>query len=98
MEVYFRLECIILFLTQIAAGHVFGLGLAEDGEHGGGDVAEGAVGLQAKVIVGGDENEGNGIGGVVGVRAAGGGVDHGFGIAVVGGDDPSSAAGLQRLI
>src|SRR5208283_1376417 len=49
-------------------------------------------------VVVGDADERDGIGGVVSVRAAGDGIDHGFGIAVIGGDDPCAAAGLERLI
>src|SRR6266853_1197792 len=84
--------------TQIAAAHVFGLRLAEDAEHCWGDVAERAIGLQAQLIIVGNQDERNGICGVVGVRAAGFGVDHGFRVAVVGGDDPCAVASLQRLI
>src|SRR5437899_485011 len=44
------------------------------------------------------QDERNGIRGVVGVGAAGFGVDHGFGVAVIGGDDPSATSGLEGLI
>ena len=44
-----------------------------------------------------EQDDGDRIGGVVGVRAAGGGIDHGFGVAVVGGDDPGAAARAERL-
>src|ERR1700687_1574620 len=46
----------------------------------------------------GNENCRNWIGGVIGVRAAGGGVDHVFGVAVVRSNEPSSAAGLEGLV
>src|SRR5690348_10177367 len=98
MEVRLRAECIILFLTQIAASHVFWLGLAEDAQHGWCDVAKSTARLQAQVIVVGDENEWNGISGVIRVRAAGLGIDHSFGVAVVGGDDPGTAARLKSLV
>jgi len=77
--------------AEVAAGHVGGRGFAEDAEHGGCDVAEGAAGGELERVVFGDTDEGDGIGGVVGVRAAGGGIDHGFGVAVIGGDDPRAA-------
>src|SRR6266852_4507466 len=98
MEVYLRAECTTLFLTQVAAGHVFRLGLAENAEHRWGNIAESASGLQAQVIVISDENEGNRISCVIGVRSARLGIDHGFGVAVVGGDDPGATARPQRLI
>src|SRR6266436_7895763 len=98
MKVHLRAEVIILFFTQIAAGHVFRLGLAEDAEHGWSNVAKSAARLQAQVIVIRDENERNGIGGVVRVRAASLWIDHGFRVAMVGGDDPGTAARLQRLV
>src|SRR5258707_4602034 len=98
MQVYLRSECIILFLPQVAAGHVFWLGLAENAEHRWGNIAESASGLQAKMTVVGYENEGNRISCVIGVRSARLGIDHGFGVAVVGGDDPGATARPQRLI
>ena len=55
--------------------------LAEDAEHRRCDVAERAIGLQAQLIIVGNQDERNGIGGVVGVRAAGFRIDHGFGVA-----------------
>ena len=72
--------------------------LAEDAEHRGRDVAQRAAGFQAQRVIFGDQNKRHGIGGVIGVRAAGDGIDHGFGVAVIGGDDPGAAARLQRLI
>src|SRR5216684_7667054 len=98
MEVYLRAECTTLFLTQVAAGHVFRLGLAENAEHCWGNIAESASVLQAQVIVISDENEGNRIGRVIGVRAARLGIDHGLGVAVISGDDPGAAARLQSLV
>src|SRR5260370_4333099 len=98
MQVYLRSECIILFLPQIAAGHIFWLGLAENAEHRWGNIAESASGLQAKMTVVGYENEGNRISCVIGVRSARLGIDHGFRVAVVGGDDPRATARPQRLI
>src|SRR5260370_38434335 len=98
MEAYLLAGSLLYFLTQVAASHVFGLRLAEDAEHGWCDVAKSAAGLKADVIVVCDKDEGNGICGVIGMRSAGCGIDHGFSVAVVGGDDPSAAAGLQRLI
>src|SRR6266481_51957 len=86
------------FKAEVAAGHVGGRGFAEDAEHGGGEVAQGAAGGELEGVVFGDADEGDGIGGVVSVRAAGGGIDHGFGVAVIGGDDPGAAAWLKGLI
>src|SRR5882724_29429 len=86
------------FEAEVAAGHVGGRGFAEDAEHGGCDVAEGAAGSELERIIFGDADEWDGIGGVVSVRAAGGGIDHGFGVAVIGGDDPRAAARLKGLI
>src|SRR6267378_4941201 len=86
------------FEAEVAAGHVGGRGFAEDAEHGGGDVAEGAAGGELERVIFGDADEGDWIRGVVSVRAAGGGVDHGFGVAVIGGDDPGAAAWLKGLI
>src|SRR6266852_523058 len=98
MEVYLRAECIVLFLTQIAAGHIFWLRLAEHAEHRRSNITESASWLQAKMIVVGYKNEGNRISCVISVRAAGLGINHGFRVAVIGGDDPGAAAGLQCLI
>src|SRR5260370_19174932 len=98
MQVYLRTECIILFLPQVAAGHIFWLGLAENAEHRWGNIAESASGPQAKMTVVGYENEGNRIGRMIGVRAARLGIDHGLGVAVISGDDPGAAAGLQSLV
>src|SRR5258706_14437 len=89
---------LLSFEAEVAAGHVGGRGFAEDAEHGGGDVAEGAAGGELECVVFGDADEWDGISGVVGVRAAGGGIDHGFGVAVIGGDDPGAPAWLKRLI
>src|SRR5271168_712770 len=72
--------------------------MAESVEHGRCDIAQGAAGAQMQFFVVADEDEGDWIGGVIGVRAAVGGIDHGFGVAVVGGDDPGAAAGFERLI
>ena len=84
--------------AEIAAGHFWGLGDVEDAEKSGGDIAEGASRGEFEAIVFGKQDEGNWIGGVVGVRAAGDGIDHGFGVAVIGGNDPRAAFRLQRLI
>src|SRR6266700_4990624 len=45
-----------------------------------------------------DVNHGDWVSGVGGVRAAGDGVDHQFGVAVVGGDEPASVALLDGLV
>jgi len=37
--------------TQIAAGHIFWLGLAERAKHGWRDVSQGAAGLKLQVII-----------------------------------------------
>ena len=78
------------------AGHFTGLGNAGDTEQSGGNVAKRASGFQLGAAVVGDENERYGIGGVIGVWAAGHGINHCFGIAVIGGDDPAPAGALQR--
>lgn len=62
----------------------------EEREDGGGDVAEAAAspqgggGFPCPI---GDEEEGDGVGGMGGVGAAGDGVDEELGVAVVGGDE-----------
>ena len=46
----------------------------------------------------GYQNKRHRVGGVIGVGASGDRVNHGFGVAVIGGDNPGAAARLQRLI
>ena len=74
---------------------------AQEGEHGGGDVAQAAA--WAEDTVGGvwlvvDEDEGDGVGGVGGVGASGQGVDEHLGVAVIGGDEERSSALLHCLV
>ena len=75
--------------AEVAAGHLFGELQVQQAEDGGGDVAEGASVADAdlRALVG-DEEEGDGVGGVGGVGASADGVDEELGVAVVGGDDP----------
>ena len=71
-------------------------------EEGGGDVAEGASGFEDGVVggvgVGADEDEGDRVGCVGGVRATGEGVDEHLGVAVIGGDEEVASALLDGLI
>ena len=46
----------------------------------------------------GDQDEGDWVGGMGGVRAAGEGVDEHLGVAVVGGDEEGASALLDGLI
>ena len=82
-----------------------GLGEAEEGEHGGGDIAQAAAGAEDAVggvgvwvQVWGDQQEGYRVGGVGSVGAAGEWVDEHLGVAVVGGDEPVGAALLDGLV
>src|SRR5579883_1750214 len=86
------------FDAEVAAGHVLGGGFAEDAKERRSDVAECTAGSELQRVVFRDAEKRDGIRGVVRVRAAGYGIDHGFGVAVIRGDDPGPAARLQRLI
>ena len=76
-----------LHLSQIIPGHFIGFWQVEEGEQGGGNVAECAASAEFSPVGGVNEYEGYGVGGVCGVGFAGVVVDHLFGVAVVGGDD-----------
>src|SRR5579885_2209200 len=88
----------LAFHAEVAASHVRRLRLAEDAEKSRRNVAKCAAGGQLNAVFFANENERNRIGGVISVRAAGCRVDHGFGVAVVGGDDPGATARLQSLV
>src|SRR5690242_19098346 len=93
-----NLQHVILGGAQVAAGHFARRRDAEDAEKRGRNVAERAAGAQLHAIVFAKQNEWHGIRRVIGVWAAGDGIDHRLGVAVVGGDEPRSAAGFERLI
>src|SRR5579872_1190068 len=62
--------------AEVVAGHFFRLRQAEETEERGGDVLEGAAGAQGETfVVGGDGDQGHGIQGVGGVRAASHGIN-----------------------
>ena len=61
------------------------------------DIAQRTSALQLRAAVFGQQNERDGIRGVIGVRAAGDRINHRFGVAVIGGDNPRAAARPQRL-
>lgn len=85
--------------AEVAAGHLLGELEIEEAEDGGGDVAEGASGTDADVVaLIGDQEEGDGVRGVGGVRATGGGVDEELGVAMVGGDDPVGVVGADGSV
>ena len=73
--------------SEIISGHFVGFWQVEEGEQGGGDVAQGAAFAEFSRVGGVNEYEGYGVGGVGGVGFAGVVVDHLFGVAVVSGDD-----------
>src|SRR3989338_6395609 len=80
----------ISFYSQVAAFHLRRLVDAHQAEDGGSDVLQGAVGAQAQVGVVAHEDERHRVSGVIGVGRAVL-VDHGFGVAVVGGNNPGAA-------
>src|SRR3989338_279319 len=85
--------------SQVASSHLGGLRDAGNGQQSWSDVAQGAALAQADgVAIGRNQQEGNRVGGVVGVRAAGYRINHQLGVAMVGGDDHSAARALQRRV
>lgn len=74
-----------LFLDEVVAGHLLGLGKAHDVEDGGGDVGKDTV-LGVSALFLGDVYKGHGVERVSGVWCAVG-VDCIVGVAVVGNDD-----------
>ena len=76
--------------SEIISGHFVGFWQVEEGEQGGGNVAQGAAVAQFSPVGGVNEYKGYGVGGVGGVGFAGVVVDHLFGVAVVSGDDGRS--------
>src|SRR5260370_32395023 len=83
--------------TQIGAGHVGGLYLAEATEQRGCNVAQRAARLQSQLLVFRYQNERNRVRGVIGMRPASGRIDHRLRVAMIGGDDPPAAVPLPRL-
>ena len=51
--------------------------------------------FKRKLFVAVHQNKGHGIGGVIGVRTTGVGIDHHFGVAVIGGDEPRASAAFS---
>jgi hypothetical protein len=78
--------------AQVATGHIGRLREAQDAEDRGGDIAQGTVGAQLNVGFTAGQDEWNWVGGVIRVRASRFWIDHHFGVAVVGGDEPSGLA------
>src|SRR6202790_1007390 len=70
--------------TQIAPRHLFWFGDSENTEERRRDVAERAAGLEQLAVILAHKQERDGIGRMVGVRAAGYRINHSFGVAVVG--------------
>lgn len=78
--------------AQVAPGHLCGLVDAEESEHGGGHVFERATFAKCEPARGFvDEEEGDGVGGVRGVRVARARVDHLLTVAVIRRDDRATA-------
>ncbi len=68
---------------------------SEESENGGRNILQRAAGAQshARFV---HQDERHGIGGVISVRTLGDGIDHRFGVAVIGRDHPRSAGAAQR--
>src|SRR5215469_8698934 len=66
---------------QVCSGHVAGRFLPQDTQHGWSDIAQRTAWLQAYALLLTDQNQGNHVGGVIGMRTARDRINHGFGIA-----------------
>ncbi len=85
--------------AQVSAGHLLGQAELEQVQQRRRDVAQRAVGAETIVrSVFGDVDHGHRVGGMRRVRAAGDGIDHQLGVAVVGGDEPASVSFLDGFV
>src|SRR3954467_10063916 len=83
--------------AKILASHFPGFGEPQHPENRRGDVPQGTVGAKRELLaIFRDNDEWDGIGGVRGMRAAGCGINHHFGVAVVRSDKHRSAFGTNR--
>src|SRR5438445_13358387 len=83
-----------LLHPQIAAGHLLWHGKAENAEKRRRDIAERTAGCERRDAVLCRDDQRNWIRRVISVRPAGHGIDHRFGVAVVGSHNPRPAVWL----
>src|SRR5579863_6102139 len=84
--------------AQVAPRHIRRRRLAQNAKHRRRDVAQRTTRLKRSGSIIAHQNERHRIQRVICMRTACHGIDHRFGVAVVGGDDPGTALRLERVV